>query len=51
LILQDLHSYDSKGFVNDTNLNKIPILSEFLELYAKKESRYILGDKLRTTYK
>lgn len=50
LFLQDIQKIDSKGFLNTTNLNDIPVISNFINYFTQDE-KYISGNKVADSYK
>jgi hypothetical protein len=48
--LLDIQKIDSKGFLNTTNLNDIPVISNFIKYFTDNE-RYISGGKVVDSYK
>jgi len=50
LILQDIQKIDSKGFLNNTDLNRFPVISLFINHFTTKQE-YIQGNKVSESYK
>lgn len=49
-ILIDVQKIDSKGFVNNTDLRQLPVISQFINYFTDKEE-YFKGNKVTESYK
>lgn len=48
--LLDIKMIDSKGFVNNTDLRQLPVISQFINYFSDKEE-YLKGNKVTESYK
>ena len=49
-ILKDLKKIGSKGFVNQTDMRRLPVISKFIELFTT-DNKYLRGNKVEESYK